>query len=185
MRRHLVRSTRARILRHRDDVMTLRQRLAQSVRARLAGKPRILTALILLVAAIGFGAVAAIAWLTYDITAGLPGRDVIRGLGEMAQSTTILDARDVAVFTIYKEQRLEVPLEKISPNLIKAVLSVEDQRFFEHSGIDVIRIGAAFLRNLHLGRRARSVPYPPGEARTIRPRDVRRQEISYGFSYKS
>ena len=134
--------------------MTLRQRLAQSVRGRLAGKPRILTALVLLVAAIGFGAVAAIAWLTYDITAGLPGRDVIRGLGEMAQSTTILDARDVAVFTIYKEQRLEVPLEKISPNLIKAVLSVEDQRFFEHSGIDVIRIGAAFLRNLHLGRRA-------------------------------
>ena len=30
---------------------------------------------------------------------------------------------------------------KMSPNLIKAVISVEDQRFYEHSGVDVVRIG--------------------------------------------
>ena len=29
---------------------------------------------------------------------------------------------------------------KISPNLIKAVISVEDQRFYEHSGVDAIRV---------------------------------------------
>ena len=29
---------------------------------------------------------------------------------------------------------------KISPNLIKAVISVEDQRFYEHSGVDVVRV---------------------------------------------
>ena len=99
-------------------------------------------------------AVAMLAWFTLDVTAGLPGRDAIRGIGDMAQSTTIYDANDRPVFTIFKEQRIEVPLEKISPNLVKAVISVEDQRFYEHSGVDAIRVAAAVLRNIEEGRRA-------------------------------
>ena len=42
----------------------------------------------------------------------------------------------------------------MSPNLIKAVISVEDQRFFEHGGVDAIRVAAAVVRNLEAGRRA-------------------------------
>lgn len=72
----------------------------------------------------------------------------------MAQATTIFDARDQPVFTIFKEQRIEVPFERISPNLIKAVVSVEDQRFYDHSGVDFIRVAAAVVRNLEEGRRA-------------------------------
>ena len=72
----------------------------------------------------------------------------------MSQATTIFDVADRPIFTIFKEQRIEVPLEKVSPNLIKAVLSVEDQRFFEHGGIDPIRVAAAGLQNLRQGRRA-------------------------------
>src|ERR1051326_1401703 len=72
----------------------------------------------------------------------------------MAQATTIYDAHDAPVFTIYREQRIEVPLQRISPNLVKAVLSVEDQRFYEHAGVDVIRVIAAGIRNLEEGRRA-------------------------------
>src|SRR4029079_17779267 len=73
---------------------------------------------------------------------------------DMSQATTILDAHDQPVFAIFKEQRLEVPLDRISQNLIKAVVAVEDQRFFDHNGIDVFRIFAAGLRNLRTGRRA-------------------------------
>ena len=101
-----------------------------------------------------FFSAGALAWFSYDLTAGLPDGAALRGLGDMAQSTTIFDAGDKPVFTIFKEQRIEVPLERISPNLIKAVLSVEDQRFYEHSGVDTIRVGAAVLRNLEAGRRA-------------------------------
>ncbi len=61
-------------------------------------------------------------------------------IGDMAQATVLYDSADRPVFTIFKEQRIEVPLSHVSPNLIKAVLSVEDQRFFEHVGVDVIRI---------------------------------------------
>ncbi len=72
----------------------------------------------------------------------------------MSQSTTIFDAKDRPVFTIFKEQRIEVPLAKVSPNMLKAVLSVEDQRFFDHSGIDAVRVGGAVLKNLQEWRRA-------------------------------
>jgi 1A family penicillin-binding protein len=93
-------------------------------------------------------------WFTYDITAGLPNRDALRSMGDMAQATTLLDAHDKPVFTIFKEQRIEIPLERMSPNLIKAVVSVEDQRFFEHSGVDFVRVAAAVVRNFEEGRRA-------------------------------
>ena len=92
--------------------------------------------------------------MSYDLTAGLPRRDAINGLGDMAQATTVFDARDRHAFTIFKEQRIEMPIEKMSPNLIKAVISVEDQRFYQHGGVDAIRTVAAVVRNLEAGRRA-------------------------------
>ena len=69
----------------------------------------------------------------------------------MAQATTLFDASDKPVFTIFKEQRIEVPLSRVSQNLIKAVVSVEDTRFFDHGGIDAVRVIAAVVRKLRKG----------------------------------
>jgi penicillin-binding protein 1A len=133
-------------------------RLIAPLRARLhnaiSGRPRVLTALICVMAVVVFLTTGYASWFAYDITAGLPNRETVRAMGDMAQATTILDANDKPVFTIFKEQRIEVPLNRVSPNLIKAVVSVEDQRFFDHSGVDAIRVAAAFLRNFQEGRRA-------------------------------
>ena len=120
----------------------------------LAGKPRPLAAAILLMALGLFTVTGSAAWFARDLTAGLPSKAEVRDLGEMAQATTILDARDKPVFTIFKEQRLEVPFERISPNVLKAVVSVEDQRFYDHGGVDMVRVAAAALRNVREGRRA-------------------------------
>jgi 1A family penicillin-binding protein len=120
----------------------------------LAGHPVLLTSLIAAVAVVSFFTAGVAAWFSYDITAGLPRRDAISGLGDMAQATTIFDAHDRHAFTIFKEQRIELPLSKMSPNLIKAVISVEDQRFYDHSGVDAIRVAGAVLKNLEAGRRA-------------------------------
>jgi len=120
----------------------------------LVGRPRWIVGIICAMAVIGFAVAGTLAWLSYDLTAGLPNRDTIRGIGDMAQATTIFDVYDRPIFTIFKEQRIEIPLDRVSPNLIKAVLSVEDQRFFEHGGVDPIRVAAAGLRNLQQGRRA-------------------------------
>lgn len=134
--------------------MTIRSRLS-GLRGSLAGRPRMLTALVAVVAILLFYTAGSFAWFSYELIAGLPDRNALRSIGaDMAQSTTILDANDRPVFTIFKEQRIEVPLEKMSPHLVRAVLSVEDQRFYDHYGIDAVRVGAAILRNVREGRRA-------------------------------
>jgi 1A family penicillin-binding protein len=120
----------------------------------LAGRPRALTVLVATLAIVLFLSVGTSAWFAYAVTAGLPDREELASLGDMAQSTTILDAADTPVFTIFKEQRIEIPLEGMSPHLVQAVLSVEDQRFYEHSGVDAVRVVAAALRNIREGRRA-------------------------------
>jgi penicillin-binding protein 1B len=43
-------------------------------------------------------------------------------------------------------------LEQVPPVLVRAILAVEDQRFYEHSGIDVRRIVGAMLANLRAAR---------------------------------
>jgi 1A family penicillin-binding protein len=121
---------------------------------RLEGKPRALAVGIIAVSLVLLVVGCGLVWFAYEITSGLPDKNALRGLGTMAQATTILDRSDKPVFTIYKEQRIEIPLDRMSPNFIKAVISVEDQRFFEHSGVDPVRVAAAFLRNIQEGRRA-------------------------------
>ncbi|HEY6213775.1 MAG TPA: transglycosylase domain-containing protein, partial [Vicinamibacterales bacterium] len=80
---------------------------------------------------------------------GLPDRDAIQRIGpDMEQSTTVYDDADHPAFTIFEEQRINVPLSEISPNLVHALIAIEDQRFYDHHGFDVIRIGSAALKNL-------------------------------------
>ncbi len=87
-------------------------------------------------------------WLVVGVVAGLPDNNALRGVGSMARATTVLDASGATAFTIYKEQRIEVPLSHVSPHLISALVAIEDQRFFDHGGVDVIRIAGAAWKNL-------------------------------------
>ena len=87
------------------------------------------------------------AWLLAGVFNGLPDEKALRGVGAMAQATIIYDAYDRPVFTFFKEYRIEVPLSRMSPHLIDAILAVEDQRFFEHGGVDVIRVAGAAWGN--------------------------------------
>ncbi|MEO8451571.1 MAG: transglycosylase domain-containing protein [Gemmatimonadota bacterium] len=46
------------------------------------------------------------------------------------------------------EERIPVRLRDVPRHLIQAVLAVEDQRFYQHNGLDFRRIGGALLANL-------------------------------------
>jgi len=84
----------------------------------------------------------------------LPGMDALSRIGEMDQATAVYDRNDQLAFTIFKEQRIEVPIGQMSPNLKSAILAIEDQRFYDHGGFDAVRIGSAVLANVRRGRRA-------------------------------
>lgn len=49
------------------------------------------------------------------------------------------------------EARSPVRLNDVPNRLVQAIIAVEDQRFFEHHGIDVRRIGGALLANVRAG----------------------------------
>src|SRR5687767_10264228 len=96
-------------------------------------------------------AVGAGVWVMVGVAHGLPDATALRGIGSMAMATTVFDSADVPAFTIFKEQRIEVPLTSVSPHLIAAILAVEDQRFFDHGGVDVIRVAGAAWKNVSDG----------------------------------
>lgn len=65
-----------------------------------------------------------------------------------ASATHIYSSDGVLLATLQIENRKPVQLREISPKLIDATLAVEDNRFYEHSGIDLRGIGRAVWANL-------------------------------------
>jgi 1A family penicillin-binding protein len=93
-------------------------------------------------------------WFLIGLREGLPDLAALRRIGEMDQATAVFDDEDRLAFTIFKEQRIEVPLPEVSPNLTKAMIAVEDQRFNEHRGFDLVRIASAAMANVRHRRKA-------------------------------
>ena len=120
------------------------ERLATAARAhRRAFVAAIITLSVLMCTAVG-----AAVWLLVGVVSDQPDGDALRGIGSMSRATTVFDANDAPAFTIFKEQRLEVSLSRVSPHVIAAILAVEDQRFFDHGGVDVIRVAGAAWNNV-------------------------------------
>ncbi|HSC27549.1 MAG TPA: PBP1A family penicillin-binding protein [Vicinamibacterales bacterium] len=117
------------------------------MRAVRSMSPRVRAAVALLGALAGGYA----AWFAYDVATSVPDRVGIRALRVMAQATVLFDAGDRPVFTLAKEHRIEVPLSDLSPDLIRAVVAIEDRRFFEHEGFDPRRILGSAVAVLRAG----------------------------------
>ena len=113
-------------------LLHLRARAACVIGSAMVG----VTALLVLVAALS----------------GQPSSAELRQIGETAQATVVLDRHDAPAFTIFREQRIDVPLSEVSVHFIQALLSIEDRRFLEHRGIDFVRVGGAAVNNLRQGR---------------------------------
>jgi 1A family penicillin-binding protein len=138
-------------------MLDLQQRIA-AIRQRLEPIERAHPNALLAAAIAAFTLVLVIlggsTWLVYDVLHDLPSASELRDVGSMAQATTLYDRNNQPVFTIFQERRIETPLSDVSPHLVNAVISVEDQRFYEHGGIDLIRILAAAVTNIREHRAA-------------------------------
>ena len=112
-----------------------------------------------LLLALGAGALLAaltLVWVPLPRIALLRYRD--------PSSTAFIDARRARLLRQGKDDRIDrrpVPLERVSPNLVRAVIAAEDARFFDHHGIDWEAIRWARQRNRRYPHR------PPLGASTI------------------
>ncbi|MGE5582482.1 MAG: transglycosylase domain-containing protein [Bacillota bacterium] len=67
------------------------------------------------------------------------------------QATIFYDGNNREFTRIYIENRIEMPLQKVPALLKKAIINVEDNRFYEHSGIDIKAIFRAMWVDLKGG----------------------------------
>lgn len=111
-----------------------------------------LTTAVVVLAAIGWVA----AWRTAVFTASIAGEldraSALTNIAPRPQTTTVYDRHGKPAFTYFVEQRTSVPLDRVSTHMLDAIVAVEDRRFYQHFGIDPLRIAGAALRNLRAGR---------------------------------
>lgn len=95
------------------------------------------------------GIAGAIAW-------GIFSRDV-PDFGSLADyrpqlPTRVYDQSGQLIGEFYRERRVVLPYDRIPPRVVQAILASEDDRFFEHEGIDYWGIVRAAVANLKAGR---------------------------------
>ncbi len=85
------------------------------------------------------------AWL-----ADVPDPDA-PGAFDVAQATRIYSADGKLLARLYLENRTVVPISKMSTDLADAIVAIEDERFYQHNGVDPIGLARAVVANLQRG----------------------------------
>ncbi len=62
-----------------------------------------------------------------------------------SQATTVLAADGSVIANLYTENRTRVSLDQMSPNIKNAIIAIEDNRFYEHGGVDTTGILRALV----------------------------------------
>ncbi|KUO08019.1 transglycosylase domain-containing protein [Streptomyces sp. DSM 15324] len=66
----------------------------------------------------------------------------------LSQRTTILDSEGGQIATVYSRDRTVVDLKNISPFMQKAIVAIEDSRFYQHGAIDLKGVLRALNKNV-------------------------------------
>lgn len=105
----------------------------------------------LLLLGITIAGITAVTSLVNHYAEGLPDVAKLRYF-EPSETTRIFSADGKLIGTLFKENRTWTPYEDISPYMIKALLAVEDSRFYQHHGVDPVGVARAALYDvLHRG----------------------------------
>ncbi|MEU2354689.1 transglycosylase domain-containing protein [Streptomyces misionensis] len=70
---------------------------------------------------------------------------------QLSQRTTILDSRGRQIASVYSRDRTVVDLKDISPYMQKAIVAIEDSRFYQHGAIDLKGVLRALNKNAQEG----------------------------------
>ncbi|MDQ1028247.1 membrane peptidoglycan carboxypeptidase [Streptomyces umbrinus] len=91
---------------------------------------------------------------------GLAAKGSVEGFDEiptnlkrppLSQRTTILDSKGGQIATVYSRDRTVVDLKDISPYMQKAIVAIEDARFYGHGAVDLKGVLRALNKNAQSG----------------------------------
>ena len=116
------------------------------------GRGLLITFMILVVGAFLLASTAAVG---YSLVArDLPRPSELRGRASTFETARIYDRNGQQLYALADPNtgnRTYVPLDRISPLLIQATISTEDQRFYENPGFDVFALTRAVVMAVREG----------------------------------
>lgn len=104
---------------------------------------------VVLVTALSFTAIAN-GWIGYMP----PIEDLQNPISRFATQIISADGKVIGTWNYNRENRIMVDYNKLSPNLVKALVATEDVRFYDHSGIDFIALGRAVVKRGFMGQKS-------------------------------
>ena len=87
---------------------------------------------------------------------GLSAKGTVKGFDDLpgelkqpplSQASKILDANGGLIATVYSRDRTVVPITKMSPNILTAIVAIEDSRYYQHGALDLKGILRALSHN--------------------------------------
>lgn len=120
-------------------------------RARLVDWKLSLAALVLALMAVAFIAVPVAGAILVINLVDIPKLDISK-IETVPQRSKIYAADGSVLANFYFENRKNVPLDQVPEHFQKAVIAIEDRRFYQHNGVDFRSISRAFLSNVQNGR---------------------------------
>ena len=73
-------------------------------------------------------------------------------ISKSASQVFSADGKIIGTYNVDKANRIPVSYQNLSPHLVHALVATEDERFYEHSGIDFIALGRAIVKRGLMGQ---------------------------------
>ena len=74
------------------------------------------------------------------------------GPPDIPMPSKIIDSNNKLITTIAQVNTVPVKLEEIAPTMQQAIVAIEDERFYQHNGVDFRGIGRAAYQNIRSGQ---------------------------------
>lgn len=108
--------------------------------------------LVFVLAGLAVAGAASAVMITQNWLSGLPDYTSPTAF-EVAQATKVYSADGKLLAMLYLQNRQVVPMSQIATSLANGIVAVEDERFFDHGGVDPVGIVRAALTDLQGNRR--------------------------------
>lgn len=80
--------------------------------------------------------------------------DLQNPISRYASQVYSVDGKILGTYNMNRENRVHVDFNNLSPYLVQALVATEDERFYEHSGIDFIALTRAVIKRGLLGQKS-------------------------------